>query len=138
VSGDRADCTISTHVLDSTAGVPAAGVTVVLATLDAAGDPAGGPGGDPAGGLAGGQWRVAGHGVTDADGRLRLSPSAEGDREAFAAGEYSLTFGTGDYFRRQGIRSFYPTVTVTFTVTSGHYHVPLLLSPFAYSTYRGS
>ena len=101
-------------------------MTVVLEALDAA---------DAS---AAGQWRVAGHGVTDPDGRLRFRPDAEGGREVFAPGEYSLTFGTGEYFRQRGIRSFYPKVTVTFTVTSGHYHVPLLLSPFAYSTYRGS
>jgi 5-hydroxyisourate hydrolase len=120
-------CTISTHVLDSTTGVPAAGVTVVLEALDAGDDP------------ADSEWRVVGHGVTDADGRLRFSSDAEGGSEGgLPAGEYSLTFGTGEYFRQRGIRSFYPKVTVTFTVTSGHHHVPLLLSPFAYSTYRGS
>jgi 5-hydroxyisourate hydrolase len=125
VSGDSMGCTISTHVLDSTTGVPAAGVTVVLEALDAGDDLA--------------ERRVAGHGVTDADGRLRFSSDAEGGSEGgLAAGQYSLTFGTGEYFRQRGIRSFYPKVTVTFTVASGHYHVPLLLSPFAYSTYRGS
>jgi 5-hydroxyisourate hydrolase len=61
-----------------------------------------------------------------------------GSEGGFAAGEYALTFGTGEYFRQREIRSFYPKVTITFTVTSGHHHVPLLLSPFAYSTYRGS
>jgi 5-hydroxyisourate hydrolase len=127
VSGDSMGCTISTHVLDSMTGVPAAGVTVVLEALGAGDDP------------ADGEWRVARHGVTDADGRLRFSSDMEGGSEGgLAAGEYSLTFGTGEYFRQRGIRSFYPKVTVTFTVTSGHYHVPLLLSPFAYSTYRGS
>jgi hydroxyisourate hydrolase len=120
-------CTISTHVLDATTGVPAAGVTVVLEALEAADDP------------ADGEWRVAGHGVTDADGRLRFSSAMEGSSESgFAAGEYALTFGTGEYFRRRETRSFYPKVTITFLVTSGHHHVPLLLSPFAYSTYRGS
>jgi 5-hydroxyisourate hydrolase len=54
------------------------------------------------------------------------------------AGRYRLTFATGDYFAGRGAESFYPEVTVTFTVTTGHSHVPLLLSPFAYSTYRGS
>lgn len=119
-------CTISTHVLDSTTGVPAAGITVVLEVLEAADQ-------------ANGEWHVAAHGVTGADGRLRFSPDAQGGSEGgFAAGEYALTFGTAAYFRRRAIDSFYPKVTITFTVTSGHYHVPLLLSPFAYSTYRGS
>jgi 5-hydroxyisourate hydrolase len=120
VSGDSGGCTISTHVLDSTAGIPAADVAVVLE-----------------GRSADGSWRVAGQGVTDLDGRLRFSTDASGG-DSFSPGDYSLTFGTGEYFRDRGIASFYPKVTVTFTVTSGHYHVPLLLSPFAYSTYRGS
>ena len=47
-------------------------------------------------------------------------------------------FATGDYFRERAVPAFYPEVTITFTVGRGHYHVPLLLSPFAYSTYRGS
>ncbi len=77
-------------------------------------------------------------GVTDADGRAALGP------ELLPAGEYTLTFRTGAYFAGRGVDTFYPFVTVTFTVevaddgTSRHYHVPLLLSPFAYSTYRGS
>ena len=87
---------------------------------------------------ANGEWHVAAHGVTGADGRLRFSPDAQAVASGFAAGEYALTFGTAAYFAAPRDRSFYPKVTITFTVTSGHYHVPLLLSPFAYSTYRGS
>ena len=83
----------------------------------------------PGGGTAG----VA-QGFTDADGRLELGP------EQLDPGMYALTFGTGAWFADRGIPTFYPLVTVTVTVEEAdrHYHVPLLLSPFAYSTYRGS
>ncbi len=109
---------ITTHVLDTARGVPAAGVPV---TLDALG---------PEG------WRALGTGATDADGRLRtlLPPGVVAEQ-----GMYRLTFDTGAYFRAIGAEGFYPEVTVTFTVRDGrHHHVPLLLSPFGYSTYRGS
>jgi 5-hydroxyisourate hydrolase len=106
--------TISTHVLDATTGVPAAAVPVILERR-----------------LPAGGWATAGRGSTDADGRLRFA-------EALEEGTFRLTFGTGDYFAALGVPSFYPEVTVTFTVVAGHYHVPLLLSPYAYSTYRGS
>jgi 5-hydroxyisourate hydrolase len=111
--------TLSTHVLDATTGRPAAGVRVRLER----------------GGDAG--WEPAGQGLTDADGRLRLA--GDGGAE-FEPGVYRITFGTGGYFRSRGVASFYPEVTITFEMTygDGHYHVPLLLSPFAYSTYRGS
>ena len=72
-------------------------------------------------------------GVTDADGRLALGP------ERLEDGTYTLTFSTGAYFAARGVETFYPAVLVTFSVDGDrHYHVPLLLSPFAYSTYRGS
>jgi 5-hydroxyisourate hydrolase len=112
VSGGSAS--VSTHVLDATAGIPATGVEVAL---DRRGHD--------------GEWAAADRGVTDADGRLRFPA-------AISPGAYRLTFATGDYFAARGAASFYPEVTVTFTVADGHYHVPLLLSPFAYSTYRGS
>ena len=76
--------------------------------------------------------------VTDADGRATLGP------ERLAPGEYTLAFRTGAYFAERGVATFYPFVAVTFAVdadedgTDRHLHVPLLLSPFAYSTYRGS
>ena len=113
--------TLSTHVLDATAGRPAAGVPVRLERR--------GPDG----------WSPAGAGQTGADGRLRLD-GGPGFGPGFAPGVYRITFGSGAYFEARGTASFYPEVTVTFEVTSegGHYHVPLLLSPFAYSTYRGS
>ncbi len=112
---------LTTHILDAATGTPAAGVEVTLAAQ-----------------RAGLHKTTMAEGVTDADGRLALGP------ELLDAGDYTLTFRTGAYFAAQGVESFYPFVTVTFTVevaddgTSRHYHVPLLLSPFAYSTYRGS
>ena len=101
---------LSTHVLDTARGRPAAGVGV---TLRRAGEPV----------------EVA-RGRTDADGRLRVA-------EDLAPGAYQLLFATGDYL---GAGGFYPRVTVEFVVDAAepHYHVPLLLSPFGYSTYRGS
>ena len=101
--------TLSTHVLDTALGRPAAGVPVLL--LDASG-----------GGVA--------DGVTDSDGRVA---SLGGD---LAAGTYTLRFAVAGY-QPDG---FYPEVSVTFTVAveESHYHVPLLLSPYGYSTYRGS
>jgi len=103
---------LTTHVLDAATGTPAAGVGVALARL-------------------GGE--TIAEGTTDADGRLAIGPDRLPD------GDYSLTFGTGAYFRDRGVASFHPVATVAFTVSGeGHLHVPLLLSPFAYSTYRGS
>jgi 5-hydroxyisourate hydrolase len=109
---------ITTHILDVSAGVPARNVTVTLEQQTSEG------------------WKVIGEGVTDDDGRLRnlLSPDA-----ILQNGNYRLNFDTGNYFFDRQIDSFYPQVTVAFTVfDSSHYHVPLLLSPFGYSTYRGS
>jgi 5-hydroxyisourate hydrolase len=109
--------TLSTHVLDAARGRPAAGVAVRL---------------------------VAGNGaelataVTDDDGRVRELAAD------LPAGTYRITFDTGSYFAATGQQGFYPEVTVAFTVADAgvdsgqHHHVPLLLSPFAYSTYRGS
>jgi 5-hydroxyisourate hydrolase len=116
-AGPARSATLSTHVLDATAGQPAAGVPVRLERR--------GPDG----------WSVAGEGRTDADGRLRF-----GSGPGFEPGVYRITFGSGAYFEARGAASFYPEITVTFEMTGdgGHYHVPLLLSPFAYSTYRGS
>lgn len=108
---------ITTHVLDTSRGCPAEGVPVLLECAVDAG------------------WKPVGRGTTDADGRARdLLTSAPGD------GRYRLTFDTGAYFRAVGEAGFYPEVSVTFVAARGddHYHVPLLLSPFGYSTYRGS
>jgi 5-hydroxyisourate hydrolase len=108
---------LTTHVLDAATGEPAAGVAVALTA--ASGSAAG---------------AVLAEGTTDDDGRLALAP------ERLDAGDYSLTFLTGEYFAARGTATFHPYVTVTFTVDGSgrHLHVPLLLSPFAYSTYRGS
>lgn len=105
---------VSTHVLDASVGRPAEGVAVRLLGPDDA---------------------VLADATTDADGRvtrLTLDP--------LPAGHYRLVFATGDYFARSGTSTFYPQVSVTFAIVGdgGHHHVPLLLSPFAYSTYRGS
>jgi len=107
--------TVTTHVLDTALGRPAAGVAVRLERADGA--------------------ALVASGRTNADGRIGdLGP------DDLAAGVYRIWFGTGDYFARDQRRTFYPEVTVTFEVEEGggHYHVPLTLSPFAYSTYRGS
>jgi len=109
---------LTSHVLDVSLGRPARGVALRLEVLEGA------------------SWRSLGVGVTDADGRA-------GDLLAGApleARTYRLTFETGAYFTATGRRSFYPRVEVTFEVAAPaeHHHVPLLLSPFGYSTYRGS
>ena len=99
--------TLSTHVLDTARGEPAAGVNVRLER----------------------DGTTVVEAVTDADGRVR-------DLGPVSAGRYRLVFDTGAYL---GPDAFFPAVTVEFTVTGDrHYHVPLLLSPFGYSTYRGS
>ena len=107
---------VTTHILDTGAGRPAAGVAVVLYAND------------------GGSWTQLASGTTDADGRAKdLGP------EELAPGNYRLNFATGDYYARLGTPTFFPEVDLIFEVTGAeHYHVPLLLSPFAYSTYRGS
>ncbi|WP_309068044.1 hydroxyisourate hydrolase [Microbacterium sp.] len=103
---------LTTHVLDAARGTPAPGVGLALTT--AAGDP------------------IAAS-TTDADGRAGLGP------DLLAPGDYTLRFETAPYFAAAGVTAFYPYVTVTFTVSDErHLHVPILLSPFAYSTYRGS
>lgn len=110
---------ITTHVLDTSRGVPAGGVHVWLDRETAPG-----------------VWTLAGEGKTDDDGRLRaLLPAA-----AMQAGAYRLTFDVGAYFGAQGVTSFWRLVTIAFVVAEGtaHQHVPLLVSPFGYSTYRGS
>ena len=107
---------ISTHVLDTARGHPAEGVPVVLAR----------DGGDG--------WEELASAVTDGDGRVRELLAGD-----LHDGRYRLTFDTGTYFRVVGDAAFYPEVSVVFTVAGGgHHHVPLLLSPFGYTTYRGS
>lgn len=109
---------ITTHILDISQGRPAQGVNIVLA-------------------FQADEWETLGTGVTDADGRLKTLLPAEFQLQP---GKYRLTFEIGAYFAQHNIASFYPEVSVTFFIqdTAQHYHVPLLLSPFGYSTYRGS
>lgn len=109
--------TVTTHVLDGALGEPAAGVPVRLEHAD------------------GGAPSPLAEGVTDGDGRIRaLGP------DDLLPGTYRIVFDTGTYFARSGRRTFYPEVAISFLVdrSDGHYHVPLTLSPFAYSTYRGT
>jgi 5-hydroxyisourate hydrolase len=133
--------TVSTHVLDAMAGRPAAGVTVSLSRLDPSATRSGGGGGAGVWVAAAGEerWVPVGTGETDADGRHRFG-GPTGAEAGAGAGVYRLTFGSGGYFASLGISTFYPFVTITFEVAdgAGHYHVPLLLSPFGYSTYRGN
>jgi 5-hydroxyisourate hydrolase len=109
--------TLSTHVLDAVSGRPAPNVALTLHRR------------------ADTEWEPVGEGVTDDDGRCRtLAP------DGLQAAIYRLVFETGAYFVASGQEGFYPEVSIVFEVTepTRHYHVPLLLSPFAYSTYRGS
>ncbi|TWT87635.1 5-hydroxyisourate hydrolase precursor [Pseudobythopirellula maris] len=111
---------ITTHVLDTARGRPAGGIIVELHRCDS----------------LGAAHQEIGQGVTNADGRV-ADLLAEGEPEP---GVYRLVFHTADYYAVMGERSFYPRVEICFEVAprGGHYHVPLLLSPFGYSTYRGS
>lgn len=113
--------TLSTHVLDTARGLPAEGLGIVLEQLSAPGT----------------VTRELARGVTNADGRVKdfLPAGAQ-----LSPGLYRLTFDTAAYFTRLGTRGFYPHVQVTFEIASSgqHFHVPLLLSPYGFSTYRGS
>lgn len=110
---------ITTHILDTSKGSPAVGVAVVLEKPELNGD-----------------WIAVGKGTTNADGRI---PDLLATDVILDSGVYRLTFDTNSYFNSLGINAFYPSVSITFlTVDTSHYHVPLLLNPFGYSTYRGS
>ena len=111
---------ITTHILDTAKGRAAAGVQVLLEYRGETGE-----------------WQAMSRGTTDLDGRLKtLYP----DGRPLAPGVYRLTFDTGRYFEMHGTTAFYPEVVIVFETAPGekHYHVPLLLSPFGYSTYRGT
>ncbi len=111
---------LTTHVLDTAHGAPAAGVSVTLADADG---------------------RIIAEAVTNADGRCD-APLAEG--AGLKVGRFVLTFSVGDYFRAKGVAlsepPFLDRITIPFGVAdaNAHYHVPLLVSPYGYSTYRGS
>jgi 5-hydroxyisourate hydrolase len=110
---------ISTHILDTSLGRPAADVSVTLEqNVD-------------------GAWQPLSHRTTDLDGRVKqMLPEAK----ELETGEYRLTFGTGAYFEATRVAGLYPEVQITFSVreSDGHYHIPLLLTANGYSTYRGS
>jgi 5-hydroxyisourate hydrolase len=111
---------ITTHILDTARGRPAAGVGVTLERFD---------------GTDG--WQSVGQADTDRDGRIRAWTP---DSRPLQSGLFRLTFNTGRYFEANGVSAFYPVVIIVFHVDAGeaHYHVPLLLNPFGYTTYRGS
>ncbi|WP_261784253.1 hydroxyisourate hydrolase [Curtobacterium sp. TC1] len=122
---------LTTHVLDATSGTPAVGVGLTLSTVDGAVVATGTT--DADGRAATVDGAVVATGTTDADGRAALGP------DVLARTDHVLRFDTGAYFANAGTPTFHPFVTVAFRVTgTEHLHVPLLLSPFAYSTYRGS
>lgn len=110
---------ITTHILDTSKGKPAVGVPVFLDFQSQ------------------GEWQRVGSGETDADGRVKtLVPEGH----SLEKGTYRLEFRTSDYFDAQQTKGFYPYVKIVFILDepTSHYHVPLLLNPFGYSTYRGS
>lgn len=113
--GDGENAMISTHILDTSLGHPAAGVPVELARK------------------SGSEWQTVATDKTNADGRIAFSA-------AFEKGSYRLLFQTEDYLRKNGGQIFFPAVQVEFVITdtARKYHVPLLLNPYGYSTYRGS
>lgn len=112
--------TITTHILDISKGRPASGVPVTLEYF-----------------ADGKTWRELGRAIADADGRVKDLVSTDAK---LAEGVYRLTFNTALYFAAQKKQGFYPEVMITFVIDDAtqHYHVPLLLSPFGFSTYRGS
>ena len=111
---------ITTHILDTSTGKPGAGIRVAL---DCKSDSSG--------------WQAIASGVSDADGRINDLVSTN---EVLQPGPYRLIYETGPYFLLSNIECFFPQITINFVVKDPqqHYHVPLLLSPFGYTTYRGS
>lgn len=110
---------ITTHILDTSKGKPAAGVEIRLEKH-----------------MTGNEWIEMGRGTTDSDGRLK---GLVADNTHLSHGIYRLMFDTASYFSSVGEEGLYPWVAIAFRVTEDrHYHIPLLLNPFGYSTYRGS
>ena len=109
---------ITTHILDTSIGKPAQGVSVLLEQKNYE------------------AWKKIAEGTTNTDGRINDLLSED---KIPGAGIYRLVFETASYFKKQNVKTFYPLVTIEFEITgSSHYHVPLLLSPYGYSTYKGS
>ncbi len=108
---------VTTHILDTSRGKPAVGVHVILSRQQR-------------------EWTEIARGITNTDGRIGdLLPN----EAVLASGVYQLRFETGAYFGEQNVPALYPFVDIVFQLTTGeHYHIPLLLNPFGYSTYRGS
>ncbi|MEH6591900.1 MAG: hydroxyisourate hydrolase [Halioglobus sp.] len=110
---------ITTHILDTAKGTPAIDVTICLSRR------------------VGNHWEEIGSGQTNTDGRIPdLCPADQ----VLEAGSYCMDFAIGDYFESSGAPVFYPEARVVFNIEGNgqHYHIPLLLSPYGYSTYRGS
>jgi 5-hydroxyisourate hydrolase len=109
---------LTTHILDTTKGKPAEGVRVILFQQEQ------------------NSWKQISTGITNKDGRV---PDLLNKDMLLQPGLYKLKFETKDYFDKQGVQTFYPFIEITVIITgSEHYHVPLLLNPFGYSTYKGS
>jgi 5-hydroxyisourate hydrolase len=109
---------LTTHILDTTKGKPAEGVVITLFQQQNS------------------NWKEITTGTTNQDGRI---PNLLNKDVILAPGVYKMKFETKAYFDKQGIQTFYPFIEIIFSITGHeHYHVPLLLSPFGYSTYRGS
>lgn len=117
---------LSTHILDTSRGKPASEVPVTLYRQG-----------------SGQTWTKIGAGITDGDGRFReffaVAPT-EAAQTGLQAGVYKLHFEVGSYFRSRNVDSLYPFIEIVFAVADPkqHYHIPLLLNPYGYSTYRGS
>ena len=110
---------ITTHVLDTAQGKPAAGIEIRLESLS-----------------PDNTWLELAKGITNADGRI---PDLLDDDVRLEPGQYRMVFEVASYFSAQQVKYFYPYVSVSFILDSAnHYHISLLISPFSYSTYRGS
>jgi 5-hydroxyisourate hydrolase len=110
--------TISTLIIDTSIGRPASGVTLILAKA------------------GGGGWHTVGRGTTDIDGRCKTLVKGNAKLKK---GVYRLTYGVSAYFKRTCQTAFYPTISIVFQIRDSRpHHVPLLVSPWGYSTYRGS
>lgn len=109
---------ITTHILDTSIGKPAVGVDIQLHKKN------------------NDDWQLLAQGITNNDGRI---PNLLQSDIIVETGTYKMVFDTEGYFKKQNLKSFYPSVSIEFEVfDTAHYHVPLLLNPFGYSTYRGS